>query len=230
MLRFVERYQRLLAFDFPKQHKVAYARTIDMADYYRRHFKTTPRTVFVSKTDHVQYDMWWLSMWCDGKVLVPRERIPWLTRVSSILSARRQGPYWKDPLSYEYVLIEDQRRSIRFERECPNPIWWFDYTKPDLRPEGSAIAHTETPDVTVIRSPWIRNKGRMTTTLTMKTNAEFPDYVIVLWGLPDDYKPGMQVDTDAKDYVVARSTEGECHLVLFFDLKPDAQLEVAFNL
>ena len=61
MSQFVERYQRFMAFEAPKQHKVVYARSIDIADYYRRHFHATPRTVFVSKTDHVTHDMWGLS-------------------------------------------------------------------------------------------------------------------------------------------------------------------------
>ena len=33
-----------MAFEAPKQHKVAYALSVDIADYYRRHFETTPRT------------------------------------------------------------------------------------------------------------------------------------------------------------------------------------------
>ncbi len=57
------------------------------------------------------------------------------------MAARAQGqptPY-KDPLSYEYILVEDQQRQMRFERECPHPIWYFDYTEQEHGPEGSAI-------------------------------------------------------------------------------------------
>jgi len=50
MLDFIEKYQWLVAFEFPKRHPVAFARSIDIADYYRRHFRVTPRTVFVSRT------------------------------------------------------------------------------------------------------------------------------------------------------------------------------------
>lgn len=59
MHEFVHRYQQFMAFEMPKLQKVAFARSIDIADYYTRHFNRTPRTVFVSKTDHVHYDKWW---------------------------------------------------------------------------------------------------------------------------------------------------------------------------
>lgn len=86
MSDFVERYQRLVVFDFPKRHRVVFARSIDMADYYRRHFPATPRTVFVSRTDHVLYDRWWLCHWCNEDHLVPRERLPWETRMSVLMA------------------------------------------------------------------------------------------------------------------------------------------------
>ncbi|MFH1267664.1 MAG: LamG domain-containing protein [Planctomycetota bacterium] len=226
MFRFVDRYQRFMAFEAPKEHKVVYARSIDVADYYRRHFRVTPRTVFVSRTDHVMYDMWWLCHWASEGFLVPRERIPWLTRISSIMDRRRTRPYSKDPLSYEYILVEDQRRSIRFERESPNPIWWFDYADQTRGPEGSAIAHTETPDVTVLRSPWTRDDRTATVTLSMQTAAEFPDYAIALWSLPEDFDPGAAIETTAKEHLLARNTDGEHHLILFFDLKPNVEIKV----
>jgi hypothetical protein len=215
-----------MAFDFPKQYKAVYARSIDMADYYRRHFAVTPRTIFVSKTDHVMYDMWWLCNWGDQGELVPRERIPRQTRTSTIMRQRRERTYWKDPLSYEYILVEDQRRSMRFERECPNPIWWFDYTNQTRGPEGSAISHTETPDVDVLRSAWIRDPGSMTLTLRMQTTAKFPSYAIALWGLPDDFDPDAEIQTDAKEHVLAKNVDGAYHLILFFDLEPDRQLKI----
>jgi len=229
MLRFVERYQRLMAFELPKQYKVVYARSIDIADYYRRHFDVTPRTVFVSKTDHVMYDMWWLCMWCNRAVLVPRERIPWFTRIPTIMDERRTQLYFKDPLSYEYILVEDQRRSIRFERESPNPIWWFDYTTQERGPDGSAISHTETPDCDVLRSPWVRDGRTLSTTLTMDTQAQFADYAIALWDLPDDFDPDGPIETNAREHILAKNTEGEHHLVLVFDLKPRVEVSVGLR-
>ena len=77
MLSFVEKYQRLIAFELPKRRHVAFARSIDVADYYRRRFRVTPRTVFVSRTEHLDYDMWWLCTWCNQRILVLRQRIPW---------------------------------------------------------------------------------------------------------------------------------------------------------
>jgi len=227
MLRFVDRYQRFIAFDVPKHYRLAYARSIDIADYYRRHFRVTPRTVFVSKTDHVLYDMWWLCNWCGPGLLVPRELIPWSTRMSSVFEMRDRVHPFKDPLSYEYVLVEDQKRSIRFERECPNPIWWFDYTQQSSGPKGSEINYTRTPDVDIRRSGWVHDPQGWTMTLRMRTTAEFRDYAICLWGLPAEALPNAsRIRTNAKEFILARNTDGQQHLVLFFDLKPHVDLSV----
>jgi hypothetical protein len=230
MLGFVERYQRFMAFEVPKQHKLVYARSIDLADYYRRHFRVTPRTVFVSRTDHVRYDMWWLCHWCNYNVLVPREIIPWETRLSSVFRLRETAYPFKDPLSYEYVLVEDQQHSIRFERECPNPVWWFDYTRQERGPQGSAIDYVRTPDVDVRRSPWSQDGRGWTITLRLLTSAEFEDYAICLWDLPAAAHPeAARIETNAKEFLLARNTEGEYHLVLFFDLKPNAEIRVTLR-
>ncbi len=229
MLRFVEQYQRLIAFELPKRHKVVFARSIDTADYYRRHYERTPRTVFVSQTDHVQHDKWWLCTWCGEGLLVPRDRIPWETRISSVMADRRRKPPLKDPLSCEYILVEDHRRSIRFERESPNPIWWSDYTVQERGPLGSTITHIETPDVDVRRSGWDRQGREMTMRLTMRTEAEFADYAIALWGLPNDVGPDAEIRTNATEHILARNRAGECHLVLVFDLKPNAEITVTLS-
>lgn len=228
-LQFVERYQRLMAFEFTKEYKLAYARSIDISDYYRRHFKITPRTVFVSKTDHVLYDVWWLCTWNDYRRLVPRQRIPWLTRISTVMNDRRMGTYFKDLLSHEYILVEDQKRSIRFERESPNPIWWFDYTLQERGSLGSAITHVETPDVDIVRSQSSEN-GVATIKLRMRTTATFSDYAIALWGLPAEFNGDpSRIETNAKEFVPAKNTDGEFHLVLFFDLEPDAEIRVTLR-
>jgi hypothetical protein len=231
MLRFVNRYQRFMAFELTKEYKLAYTRSIDIVDYYRRHFRVTPRTVFVSTTDHLMYDMWWLCDWYNRRNLLTRERIPWLTRISTIMELRKTMHPYKDPLSCEYILVEDQKRSIRFERESPNPIWWFDYAKQECGEEGSRITHVETPDVEVVTSPWLQEDDRLTVTLQMKTGAVFPDYAIALWGVPAAFPRDLStIQTDAKEFVLAKNTEGEFHLILFFDLHPDAEIHVTLLL
>lgn len=129
---FVERYQRLVAFEFTKKYKMAFTRSIDMVDYFRRHFRVTPRTVFSSKTKHLLYDAWWSQGSVSNYgVLYTPERIPWSTRLSTVRRMRETPVFpekqsflpLKDPLSCEFILIEEQQRQIRFERECPNPIW-----------------------------------------------------------------------------------------------------------
>lgn len=238
---FGQNYQRLMAFQFPKQFKVAYARSLDVADYYCRHFKVTPRTIFVSKTDHVLYDTWWQSQWYDQRILETRERIPWYTRISSIMRLRRshmkveslrldeQGPV-KDPISCEYIVVEDQKRSIRFERECPNPIWWFDYTDQQRGPKGSSINWTETPDVDIHPSAWSGTEKERTIALEMQTDATFATYAIALWDLPEKFDPTGSIKTNATEYIVARNTDGEHHLILFFDLKPSLVLTITVSL
>ena len=248
MFEFVERYQRFLAFEAPKKYKVAYARCIDISDYYRRHFKVTPRTVFVSKTDHAHYDSWWTFGMATERLPVTRERLPWDTATPTLMDIRRTRKYWKDPLSYEYILVEDQKRSIRFERESANPIWWFDYTDQRRGPKGSSITHVETPYVVVVRSGWQRHGDGLTMDLKMLTDNssafllaprmtlkeefgdEFKDFAIALWGLPSESRldPG-QIETNANEFVLARNTDGEQHLVLFFDLRPNVEIRVTIR-
>ena len=248
MFQFVERYQNFLAFEATKQYKIAFARSIDISDYYRRHFRVTPRTVFVSKTDHVLYDAWWTFGMAAERLPMARERLPWDTGTSTIMDLRRTRKYWKDPLSYEYIVVEDQRRSIRFERESANPIWWFDYTDQQRGPEGSSISHVETPYVEVVRSEWRRQGDGLTIDLRMLTDTsaafraapkmtlneefggEFKNFAITLWGLPAESRlePSM-IDTNANEFVLARNTDGEHHLVLFFDLRPNAEIRVTIR-
>ena len=57
--KFLDQCQRHMAFVFTKEYPLVFARALDIADYYRRHFHATPRTVFVSKADDIFFDMWW---------------------------------------------------------------------------------------------------------------------------------------------------------------------------
>src|SRR5690606_5097635 len=62
---FVEKFQRLVAFELTKKQPLVYARAIDIADYYRRGQPVTPRTLFLSKTDgdEIFYVMHWHNLW-----------------------------------------------------------------------------------------------------------------------------------------------------------------------
>ena len=177
---------------------------------------------------------------------VARERLPWDTATSTIMENRRTGRYWKDTLSSEYILVVDQERSIRFERESSNPIWWFDYTNQERGPEGSSITHVEIPYVEIDRSGWRRQGDRLTIDLKMRADpshrfsyraikppevifkGEFKGFAIALWGLPtkSSLDPSM-IETNASEFVLAKNTDGEYHLVLFFDLRPDVEIRVS---
>ena len=79
----------------------------------------TPRTVSVIKTRHLLYDAWWSqgSVLNYGVLYTP-ERIPWITRLSTVRKMRETAVLpavqfampFKDPLSCEFILIEDQQR------------------------------------------------------------------------------------------------------------------------
>lgn len=239
IMEFVRQWQQLIALRFTCEYKLVFARSIDIADYYRRHFESTPRTVFSSKSDHALYDIWWNCTWGRDQSMTVRERLPWQLRISTIMKHRKSGAtvsyvnlvngkevtadaITKDPLSSEHLLVEDQRRSIRFERESPNPIWWFDYSVPGE--PGSEMVHTETPDVDIMRSGWSNGPDR-TIHLKTITKSEFSDYAITVWGVPAEFSPDRsRVKTNAKDFVLAKNTEGEFHIVLIFDLKPGTEL------
>ena len=236
LLAFIERYQRLVAFELTKKYQVAFARSIDMVDYFRRHARVTPRTVFVSKTRHLLYDAWWTqgSLSNYGVVYTP-ERIPWSTKLSTVRKLR-ETPVMpdkqaflplKDPLSCEFILIEEQQRQIRFERECPNPIWWFDYTREERSAEGSVISAVEIPEIQILRAQRFDQDTGLTITLTMKTPVSFPGYAIALWNLPVEYggDPG-DIHTTAQTYTLVKNTDGETHMVLYFDLRPGDELKV----
>lgn len=223
---FNEQYQRLLAFELTKTYNVVFTRSIDMVDYFRRHFRATPSTVFSSKTRHPLYDAWWWSSLNNHGVLTAPERIPWSTRLSGARKMRKD----KDPLSCEFIRIEDQKRQIRFERACPSPTWWFDYTRQERNGEGSTIRDVEAPDVMILRSQSFSPETGLKIALTMKTTTVFPGYAIALWGLPIDYRtPPGDIATTAHSYTLVKNVEGETHMVLHFDLRPDAELNVVLR-
>ena len=87
-----ERLQGLLAFRLTKERPLAFARSLDIADYFRRHFPVTPTTVFVSATDHLEYDRHWLVGWNNHGVGVTQDRLAWDTRSSDLRVASRSGP------------------------------------------------------------------------------------------------------------------------------------------
>jgi hypothetical protein len=219
---FVEEYQRFVAFELPREHHVAYARSVDVADYMRRHMTTTPRTLFVSRTDHVFYDVWWTYQWDEARYfLVTRERLPWLTRVSKV---PRLG--FKDPLSYEFVLVEDERWSMRFERECPSPIWRFDYRDQKRGEQGSAVTRTETPDLHIPVPRWTRSDQGLTLRLEIQSPTAFPDCAIAVWGIPDEIDRDTISAPGTKELIVVGNTEGEHHLIVVFDLEPSTTIEI----
>jgi len=236
IFQYIEDYQRLFAFDFTKKYKVVYARSMDIVDYYLRHYKTTPRTVHVSKTPHILYDAWWTQgTVANYGVMVTPEKIPWITKVSTVHKMRKaailpglQGLIpLKDPMSCEFILIEEPKRAIRFERECPNPIWWFDYTRNEVNQDGSIINAIETPDVLIMRSQSYNEKAGLTIDLTMNTVEYFPRYAIALWNLPVSYdSQSNDIDTNASNYELVKNTDGEVHMILHFDLEPDAQIRL----
>jgi hypothetical protein len=79
----------------------------------------------------------------------------------------------------------------------------------------------------LIRSQSHDAKSGLRIKLRMETDSEFPGYAIALWGLPIGDK--SRIETNAEDYVLARNTDGEVHIVLYFDLKPAAEIELTIH-
>ena len=235
---FCERYLRFIGFEITKAYKVAFTRSADMVDYFRRHFTTTPLTVLSCKTRHLLYDAWWQGALNNYGIVSTVERIPWSTLLSTVRKMRatailpeKQGLLpMKDSLSCEFILIENQQRQIRFERESPNPIWWFDYAREERDDTGSLVTAVETPDVTIVRTQTYSPDTGLTIKLMMKTDATFPGYAIALWGVPiDDTTATEDIHTTGQSYTLVKNTDGETHMVVFFDLKPDVEIDVVLR-
>ena len=231
---FNECYLRAMAFEFPKKFKLAYARSLDVADYYIRNFQATPRTVFVSKTDDMFYDMWWRNHFFVTGILSACERIPWETPMDKVYRFRRKDRtnLYTDFLSSEYIIVEEPKRYLRFERECPIPIWCFDYTgEKAWSNEKWPDEYVEVPAAKITKTPWVRNRddNSIEIKLTMHTSATFKDFAIALWGLPVEFAQNPSkyiIETNAGDYILAKNKDNEFHLILYFDLKPDLSIFV----
>jgi hypothetical protein len=51
-----------------------------------------------------------------------------------------------------------------------------------------------------------------------------------LWGLPINYKtPPEDIATTAQSYTLAKNVDGETHMILYFDLKPDAEVQLVLR-
>jgi hypothetical protein len=91
------------------------------------------------------------------------------------------------------------------------------------------LSYTETPDVEVIRED--RWQGdTLTVELRVTTETQFDDYAIAVWDLPTAYVGDRsQIETNAKDYLPAKNKDGEFHMVLFFDLRRETQLQITIR-
>jgi len=232
---FAEEYLRFMAFEVPKKHKLVFGRTLDMADYFRRHYTVTLRTVFVSKTNHALYDGWWSGdRWHLGMTLRNRW-LAWDMKPSRMRQLREALGKMsealvrnKDKRAEELIVVEEQTRSIRFERECIFPIWWFDYAALTRTPKGSpAVECVEVPDLNVDRSEWVWEGRDLTMTLKIKGEREVKDLPVCLWGIPAKWEQDLsKIQTNAKEIIPVKNTDGEFHLVLFLDIKPETELRV----
>jgi hypothetical protein len=81
----------------------------------------------------------------------------------------------------------------------------------------------------VVESGWVRKGDHTKGTFRMRTEATINDYAIAVWNVPADGDRLPGVETNAKDAVLVRNTDGEVHLVLSFDLKPDCELAVTLR-
>lgn len=232
---FVEQYLRFMAFEAPKRFPLVYSRTLDMVDYFRRHYPVTPRTVYVSKTEHPLYDGWWSGDRMHLRFTLRNRSLAWNSQPSTLRRLRESlgeiNPVMqrnKDKRAEELIVVEDQRRSLRFERESLYPIWWFDYTQPPRTDQGSpALQCVDIPDLQLERSAWTREQGDLVLTLKIKSPREIDSFPICLWDVPAARKPAAsEIHADADEVIVAQNTDGEVHLVLVVNLKRQTDVRV----
>ena len=82
----------------------------------------------------------------------------------------------------------------------------------------------------MIRADKILKNGGLSIRLQMLTTTAFENYAVCIWGLPRRFTTkNLDVKTNAKEYIVAANTDGECHLILFFDLVPDIEVGVTLR-
>ena len=80
----------------------------------------------------------------------------------------------------------------------------------------------------ILRSGWECDGDAQSIRLKMKTKAAFPGYAICLWAVPAPFTADLsRIKTNAKEVIPARNVQGEFHLILVFDLKPDVELTVS---
>ena len=87
--------------------------------------------------------------------------------------------------------------------------------------------HVRIPDVDVIRTQkYITGRG-LEITLRMQTAGTIKGYAICLWGVSTRYPvEAGDIETNAASIQPAANTDGETHLVISFDLRPEAQITV----
>jgi hypothetical protein len=123
----------------------------------------------------------------------------------------------------EYILLEDQGRSVRFERASASPIWLFDYRtaeRTEVYRDDGLLRDIVTPDVRLPRYHWqLTVSGVLRAELRPLTTAPFDDYLMAIWGLPKEFATAThRVVSSAETVHVVWNLDGEYHLVLGFDL------------
>ena len=81
----------------------------------------------------------------------------------------------------------------------------------------------------IFAPPWQKQTSGYKMELKMETAGNFENYAIALWELPAPFAQNPdpeRIQTNAKEFVLVKNTDGEYHMVLFFDLAPDYVLNV----
>jgi hypothetical protein len=235
--QFILRFQKFYACQAVRDFKLVFSRSIDIADYYLRHWAVTPRTLFSTLSDHIDYDNWWQCIWTNERIPAARARLPWLTRPSSVMAHREKTTFGKffdtgiplkDSLSYEFLIVEDQKRSLRFERECPHPLWWFDYTDPAPFYSKGTKVYRVAPDADIVKRI-TRENGEVIVSLSITSPCEIDDYTITVWDVPASVYQNNEVRFEgARECLVAWNTAREYHLVIRFDLKKECSIRISW--
>ncbi len=93
--------------------------------------------------------------------------------------------------------------------------------------QRSEIKHVTTPDVRIEPPVWRKDEAGLSTDLQVTADAAFPNYAIVVWGVPREFDPSTWgIETTAKSHLLARNSKDENHLVLWFNLQQSQTIQV----
>jgi hypothetical protein len=221
-LGFFRRYVDLLAFEHARTLPIVFARAVDYADYFRAHHREMPRRVVSSVTHDVAYDRFWWQEW-EQRGLSPAGYVPVGASLGDLRGARVM-PQFNMPASHEFILYLENRRICRFEHACPKPTRYYAYDGSRAWGDRPQECELPDPDLTIRTRTSAR---RHEVAYEVGDTDAFDDYPVAIWQVPREFRDA-RVETDAREFLWVENTDGACHGIVRFDLRPRGGFTVTF--